>query len=308
MVPENEEENYKIVIAGLDNAGKTSIVNILNRDYNLMDSIKPTVGMSRSIINICGVPIINFDLGGQARYREGYLTDPTYFTNTDTLFFVVDAVQESRHEEAMYYYKKILKIFERFGIKPKIVICIHKLDPNIRQTPKSEQLMNDITKLFKENSEGYDPDFYVTSIYDRKSIVVAFSKNLQALIASLKPFKQILKSLVHLLKLDGAIIFDENLMILSDFYQNEEVERIFLETIYNSVFYMRSNPFLAQNFSMNFEMILEVKSDQMKRFNFVEVKYKVWDLQLLTMGNEKLYSKKLQERINVLLKDLEKSQ
>ena len=237
---ESEDEPYKIVIAGLDQAGKTSILNVLNQNYNLMDNIKPTLGVDRTTVKVLGVPIVNFDLGGQARYREGYLTDPTYFEYTDSLFFVIDALQATRYEEAMYYYKKILRIFDKFGIHPKVVVCIHKVDPNIWSDPETQDMVNEVRDLVAKNSEGYTPSLFVTSIYDRKTIAQAFSKNLQDIVTAIKPFNKVVESLVKLLKLDGAIVFDENFLILGDYYTYEEIERIFLDTVYNSVYYMRS--------------------------------------------------------------------
>ncbi len=303
------KESLKIVLAGLDQAGKTSILNILNQSYNLMDNIKPTVGLVRSTINILGVPIINFDLGGQIRYREEYLTNLKVFDYTDSLVFIIDALNDARYEEAFEYYEQIIKVYNNFLEKPKIVILIHKVDPNLRDDPRANELIEILKQQFIKSSSGYELSTYVTSIYDRKSIVQAFSKSIQELIPPLKPFKSLLKSLVTLLKLDGAILFDENLLILSEYYLSEEIEKVFLETVYNSVFYMRTtNPKLTQNLTLNFEIILEFKNLE-KRFNFIEVQYKdVWKLYLLTMGTQKWYSKTLREKFNLLLKDFEETE
>ena len=102
----DEEKIQKIMVIGLDKAGKTSIMNVLNQRYNLMDNIKPTVGIERTTIQILGMPIVSWDLGGQSKYRDTYLKNPTYFTETDSLFFVIDALDFNRYELAIQYFKR----------------------------------------------------------------------------------------------------------------------------------------------------------------------------------------------------------
>ena len=58
-------EIYKLVMAGLDFAGKTSILKILEGSYSDLDQIKPTLGSERTEWDILGFKIINWDLGGQ---------------------------------------------------------------------------------------------------------------------------------------------------------------------------------------------------------------------------------------------------
>lgn len=286
----------KILVVGLDQAGKTSILNILNQKYNLQDNIKPTVGIGRTEIKILGVPVICWDLGGQEKFRKNFLKNIKIFEHTDSLFFIIDALGAIRYQEALQYYIDILDIYRKLESKPKIVLCIHKIDPNLRDDPETLDFINEVKDLFIPKSAEFEVTTYVTSIYDRKSIVEAFSKNLQETIAILKPFKNLLESIVLSLKLDAAIVFDENLMIVSDYYKNPEIEEACLDTVYNSVYYItRTNPKLAEDFTPNFELVLNVKNQE-RLFNFVEVKFKGWNLFLLTMGNQKLDHKALRER------------
>ncbi|MHA1650874.1 MAG: ADP-ribosylation factor-like protein [Candidatus Helarchaeota archaeon] len=279
-------EVKKILIVGLDQAGKTSILNILQEKYNKMDNIKPTVGIERDEITVFGFPIVTWDLGGQEKFRKDYLKNSKYFENTDSLFFVIDAVNSSRYDEALKYFEEILGIIDNLDGKPKLVLLIHKIDPNIRDDPKIQENIKEIKDAFL--TVGYDLSIYITSIYDRKTIIEAFSKTFQELISQLKPLKQLLESIVLLLKLDAAILFDENLMILNEYYRNEEIEAICLNTVYNSIYYMtHTNPKLAENFLGNFELVLNIKH-RTKKFHFMTVELKRWLMYLLTMGEEEL--------------------
>lgn len=301
---ELDNEAHKFIVAGLDEAGKTSILNVLDRKYNLQDKIKPTVGFNRSIIRIMGVPIINFDLGGQERYRESYFQDLKLFEQTDVLFFVIDALDVKRHPEAVQYYKRLLKVYKAFDIKPRLVVCVHKIDPNIRNSPQVAVAIEEIRELFQEISKGFEVSVFITSIYDQKSIVQAFSKNIQELIPTLKPIKDLLTSFVRIQRLNGAMLFDENMMILSGFFLSAELEQVCLETVYNSTFYLKNvNPDMCGDFSSNFELILDFQNQE-KRFNFIESCWKDWKFYLLTMGQDRISSETINKKFSALLNTL----
>ncbi|NVM31361.1 MAG: 50S ribosome-binding GTPase [Candidatus Helarchaeota archaeon] len=281
---------HKILLVGLDQAGKTSILNVLNEKYNQMDNIKPTVGIERDEIKILGIPIRTWDLGGQEKFRKDYLKlkNVRIFDQADSIFFVIDVWNATRFEEALNYYSQIMEIYEKLGQRPKIEILLHKVDPNLRHNPNTDEILKNLKNLFQEESVTYEISLYATSIFDRKSIIEAFSKNLQDLIVTLQPFKKLLESVALLQKLDAAILFDENLMILSDYYRNKVIEEMCLDTVYNSVHYLTyTNPKLAETdkFTTNFELVLNVKNT-LKKFTFMDAKYRGWNVYLLTMSDK----------------------
>ena len=253
-----------------------------------MDNLKPTIGIERHEIKILGIPIVSWDFGGQERFRKEYFRNLKIFEKTDAVFFVIDALKATRYEEALDYFTKILQMFEKLELKPKIVLLIHKVDPNLINDPETLEMVEEIKEIFLSKYGDYEISVFITSIFDRKSIIGAFSKNIQELISELKPFQKILESLGLLLNLDASIVFDENLMILSEYYKDKEIEDVCLNTVYNSVYYIiHTNPKLAEDFSANFELVLNVKN-QKKIFSFLEVKISGWNLYLLTMGDEKV--------------------
>ena len=282
------DRTKKIILIGLDSAGKTSILRFLNQKYNLLDDIKPTTGIDREIIKILGIPVMAWDFGGQEKYRNEYLNDIRLFGATDSLFFVVDMHDPARFELALQYYISVLIIFESLGINPKVILCLHKIDPNIRNDPKTQELIGKAKDLFLTNSRSFEITVFNTSIYDAKSIMRAFSDTLQQLLTIIQPFKQILESIVVQLKLEGAILFDENLMILGEFYSNKVCEELCLNLVYNSVYQMRINEqqLEDEHFSKNFEYILNLKNKE-ERFKFLDIKFRDWNLYLLTIGTEK---------------------
>ncbi len=277
----------KILLVGLDYAGKTSILNVLNHKYNLMDTIKPTPGIEREIITVLDTEIAVWDLGGQEKYRNHYLSDIRVFAESQAIFFVVDVLNPKRFEEALQYFTTMLILIESFNLNTKFIICLHKSDPNVFSSEEIQDNIRKATALFRTNARGHELSVFITSIYDIKSIIQVFSKTLQETIDGLKPFKEILKTVVSQIGLDGAALFDENMIIISEYYSNKNCEEICLNMVYNSIYNMRfTNPQLKnRNFAANFELILNLKNSH-RRFRFLEVKFKTWILYLLTIGKD----------------------
>ncbi|MHA1398241.1 MAG: ADP-ribosylation factor-like protein, partial [Candidatus Heimdallarchaeaceae archaeon] len=87
----------KIVMVGIDNAGKTSLSIALKHRgalsllFQKLYALTPTRGLLRSKIEVFGMDIYIHELGGQSIYREDYLANPQqYFIGTDIILFVLD--------------------------------------------------------------------------------------------------------------------------------------------------------------------------------------------------------------------------
>src|SRR4030042_6836265 len=94
-------EGEKIILMGLDNSGKTSILLSLKGDRNLMNyfSLKPTPGMQVSEVTGLGHQYFVWDFGGQESYRQHYFDDlPKYLEHTNRLIFVIDIQDRTRVE------------------------------------------------------------------------------------------------------------------------------------------------------------------------------------------------------------------
>src|SRR4030042_643204 len=60
----------KIILAGLDNAGKTSLLSVLQNKYSVIKNLLPTRGLSRETLEFFGMTLTAWDLGGEIAYRE----------------------------------------------------------------------------------------------------------------------------------------------------------------------------------------------------------------------------------------------
>jgi len=84
-------EEHKIVILGLDNAGKTTILYQFLMDEVVQTS--PTIGSNVEEVMYKNIHFIMWDLGGQQSLRQSW---STYFTNTEFVILVVDSTDSER--------------------------------------------------------------------------------------------------------------------------------------------------------------------------------------------------------------------
>ncbi|KAK8210716.1 ADP-ribosylation factor [Phyllosticta capitalensis] len=89
-----KDKEMRILMLGLDNAGKTTIVKrIMKEDVN---SVSPTLGFIIKTIEYDGYKLNIWDVGGQKTLRTYW---KNYFEKTDTLIWVVDATDRERLED-----------------------------------------------------------------------------------------------------------------------------------------------------------------------------------------------------------------
>ncbi|KAJ5919468.1 Small GTPase superfamily ARF/SAR type [Penicillium verhagenii] len=89
-----KDKEMRVLMLGLDNAGKTTIVKrIMNEDVT---TVSPTLGFIIKTIDFMGYKLNIWDVGGQKTLRSYW---KNYFEKTDTLVWVVDATDRLRVED-----------------------------------------------------------------------------------------------------------------------------------------------------------------------------------------------------------------
>ena len=66
---EEEPVAHKILFTGLDFAGKSSIIQVLKREFSKIAKIQPTKGAHRRVFTLLDREVSEWDLGGQKTYR-----------------------------------------------------------------------------------------------------------------------------------------------------------------------------------------------------------------------------------------------
>jgi small GTP-binding protein len=221
----------KICYCGLSNAGKTSIILSLEREYAELSRITPTLGIDRTTIDLLKSDVLSlWDMGGQEKFREKYIDEVRSFLDTDLIFYVVDIRDDEQYDASLTYYKEILKVLKESNEDPEIIVCFHKFDPNIENKLHYIKNVENLQKLFEENTKK-ELKFFKTSIYNKKSLIESFSSGISTLIPDLNNIDLILNLFIIETEIEGILFFEKNSLILSEAYKKEKDKSLFLTII-----------------------------------------------------------------------------
>ena len=172
-------ENHKILLCGIDNAGKSSIITSLMKKFNYekeISNLKPTIKINYHKFNYVSNTIFIWDMGGQSAYRNLYLSKfEVYFSQTDLLIFVIDIQDKSRFSESLVYLDLIIKLFNDDNINIPILIDFHKHDPILYDDNIIASNIEFLKAKIKERYEKFSFYFLQSSIFDILSIIKLIS-------------------------------------------------------------------------------------------------------------------------------------
>ena len=98
------KNNFKILILGIQNAGKTSILYRLSLGQFVKTT--PTIGSNVEEINHQNVKMQAWDLGGQEKMRSVW---DVYYLNSDAIIYVIDSNDFENFEESKNQFYLLLK-------------------------------------------------------------------------------------------------------------------------------------------------------------------------------------------------------
>ena len=109
-----------ISLIGLDGAGKTTILNFLQ--YGRPESTSPTFGVDVEELDLFGLKLKVWDLGGQREFRKLW---GEYVEKSNALIYVVDGADRDRIDEAAQEFHKAIRYLSK-GVP--LAIFINKID------------------------------------------------------------------------------------------------------------------------------------------------------------------------------------
>ncbi len=229
------EKTVKVIIGGLDNAGKTSIITALNKKYDFhkdIMEIKPTIKVEYHKTSFLNRQVNIWDCGGQEEYRKLYLSNPDiYFSDTDLLVYIIDIQDKNRFEDSLKYLDDILQYFINNHLDVPMIISFHKYDNELRG---DENYINRINELRDKISQKY-PNFKIlyqsTSIYDIISITQLISYALSIFSEHFFDLSELLEDYIDEFNALSLILFDSNAIIIGEFYSDSLAAEIYVELL-----------------------------------------------------------------------------
>lgn len=135
-----KSRDLRILMLGLDNAGKTTILYKLKLGGKLTLTTVPTVGFNVETFKVKNITFAVWDCGGQQRVRALWRH---YFTGTNALIYVVDCLDHDRLMESKQELMRVINDKELQGcllivlankqdipgsVRPKVLIDAFELD------------------------------------------------------------------------------------------------------------------------------------------------------------------------------------
>ena len=116
-----KEREIRVLVVGLDNSGKTTIVKKINGED--ISKISPTLGFNISSLHLNDYRLNVWDVGGQKTLRTFWRN---YFEKTDALVWVVDSTDVARLQDCKNELDVILK--EEKLVDASLLVLANKQD------------------------------------------------------------------------------------------------------------------------------------------------------------------------------------
>jgi len=115
------DRELRLLLLGLDNAGKTTLLKTLASED--ITQITPTQGFNIKSVSCEGFKLHVWDIGGQRKIRPYWRN---YFDHTDVLLYVIDSADRKRMEETGLELAEILEEEKLAGVS--VLILANKQD------------------------------------------------------------------------------------------------------------------------------------------------------------------------------------
>ncbi len=233
-------KELKILFAGLANAGKTSILRILDDDFEKISELAPTQGVEYNTYKMLGLNVTAWDLGGQISYREKYLKDyENYFSDTLVLFYVIDIQDAATFEESIEFLKDIVEIFRKMELKDiYVVILLHKFEIHVQKAEIRTRVASIKEKIIAILSK-IPSVFFETTIYEPYTIFHAISDGILHQMSGREVLHEKIKHMAEELRVPAAMLNSQHGYIYAIWYSDKvpilDLARFF-RTTFNSKF------------------------------------------------------------------------
>lgn len=169
---------YKILLAGLSEAGKTAVKRIffLKQKTEDVTNLAATINYERMSISIKDIPVTILDLGGQKIFLRRFLSSfsPFVFSKVKSFIFLIDVANKTSTNNSIQYFSACLEKLAQHSPDTEIFVFLHKNDLVIN-LPNSENIHAQLKERFQLNC-ATKLKFFRTTIYRPGTIIDAFGR------------------------------------------------------------------------------------------------------------------------------------
>jgi GTPase SAR1 family protein len=297
-IKEKIKTHKKILMIGLDNGGKTSILAVLQDKFSIIKSLLPTRGVKREKLDFFGYPILSWDLGGQVQYREKlYFNRPElFFTEADLVLYVIDTQDSDRFAEAANYFRQVLKVLNDLNEFPPILVVLSKSDQDVRTSLEWQNNISAIKNKFNNIVREQDKTsikYSDTTIYQKETILQMFSEALKLVSETSEIIENILEDFTNTIEGKATSLISMDGLIFGSYTSSDIDEALLnntalimqtLSNFHNSIGLTRE-PSMTLDFPLNG---FAIRGE--KLFEYSELKISVY-LWLLSGNVDLIYEK-----------------
>ncbi len=192
MIKLSDVNDKKILILGLEEAGKTSIYEVIfeGKQWWEVKNLYPTRGIQR---HPQGSRLYIWDLGGQRAYLKDYHKNAEeIFPSTTALIYVVDGADPESFKRSREEFEWALEMMKKFSPNAFIHCLIHKMDKFSNPIETFQGIKEHFQKNLKTKDEvNFIPtsimdDSIYSAIKDLFKLIIPKSKKLDILAQNLK--------------------------------------------------------------------------------------------------------------------------
>ena len=313
-IREKTKSHKKILMIGLDNGGKTSILAVLQDKFSIIKSLLPTRGVKREKLDFFGYPILSWDLGGQVQYREKlYFNRPElFFTEADLVLYVIDTQDNDRFAEAANYFRQVLKSLIELNEFPPIHVVLSKSDKDIRSSLEWQNNVSAIKNKFNNIVGEYENlaiSYSDTTIYQKETIMQMFSEALKLVSETSDIIEHIIEDFTHSIEGKAASLISMDGLIFGSFTSSDVDEALLnntalimqtLSNFHNSIGLTRE-PSITLDFPLNG---FAIRGEKLFEYSELKIPVYLWLLSnSFDLLNEKIdfFKQQLLPLINLFL-------
>ena len=313
-IREKTKAHKKILMIGLDNGGKTSILAVLQDKFSIIKSLLPTRGVKREKLDFFGYPILSWDLGGQVQYREKlYFNRPElFFTEADLILYVIDTQDNDRFAEAANYFRQVLKSLIELNEFPPIHVVLSKSDKDIRSSLEWQNNVSVIKNKFNNIVSEYENlaiSYSDTTIYQKETIMQLFSEALKLMSETSDIIEHIIEDFTHSIEGKASSLISMDGLIFGSFTSSDVDEALLnntalimqtLSNFHNSIGLTRE-PSITLEFPLNG---FAIRGEKLFEYSELKIPVYLWLLSnSFDLLNEKIdfFKQQLLPLINLFL-------